>query len=126
MNPVVHFEMPAEDPKRAVAFYSRVFGWTAQQLGPEMGDYTIVMTAESDATGPLERNAINGGFFRKTPEAGAPNVVIAVDDIRAHMKTVEAAGGTILGGPDEIPGVGSYAVFRDPEGNRVAMLQPLR
>ena len=33
MNPVVHFEMPAEDRKRMVKFYSTVFGWQTQQLG---------------------------------------------------------------------------------------------
>lgn len=35
MNPVVHFEMPAEDPKRMSGFYTRAFGWQTKQLGPE-------------------------------------------------------------------------------------------
>ena len=35
MNPVVHFEIPAEDRNRMVEFYTRVFGWQAQMLGPE-------------------------------------------------------------------------------------------
>ena len=46
MNPVVHFEMPAEDKKRIVKFYSSVFGWQTQQLGPEMGEYIMVTTSE--------------------------------------------------------------------------------
>lgn len=37
MNPVVHFEMPAEDRKRLSKFYSSVFGWKMQEMGPEMG-----------------------------------------------------------------------------------------
>ena len=40
MNPVIHFEMPAEDKKRMSDFYTNVFGWQTQQLGPEMGEYT--------------------------------------------------------------------------------------
>ena len=36
MNPVVHFEMPAEDRKRMAEFYTRAFGWRTQMLGPEM------------------------------------------------------------------------------------------
>jgi uncharacterized protein len=41
------------------------------------------------------------------------------------MTKVKEAGGEPLGEPMEIPGVGSYLSFRDTEGNRVAMLQPL-
>ena len=48
MNPVIHFEMPAEDRKRMVSFYASVFGWQTQQLGPEMGDFVLVTTTESD------------------------------------------------------------------------------
>ena len=33
MNPVVHFEMPAEDRKRMAEFYTKVFGWKTEQLG---------------------------------------------------------------------------------------------
>lgn len=40
MNPVVHFELPVEDRDRASEFYSTVFGWEANKLGPEMGNYT--------------------------------------------------------------------------------------
>jgi hypothetical protein len=40
------------------------------------------------------------------------------------MKSVEEAGGKVLGEPMDIPGVGSYVAFVDTEGNRVSMLQP--
>ncbi len=46
MNPVVHFEMPAGDRDRLTAFYRAAFGWKSQMLGPEMGDYVLVTTAE--------------------------------------------------------------------------------
>ncbi len=48
MNPVVHFEMPAEDRKRMSEFYAKVFGWKIQQLGQEMGNYMVVSTSEID------------------------------------------------------------------------------
>ena len=38
MNPVVHFEMPADDKKRMADFYSQAFGWKTQMLGEEMGN----------------------------------------------------------------------------------------
>lgn len=130
-NPVVHFEMPAEDRDRMADFYSKAFGWNAQKLGPEMGNYIVVKTTETDDKGMIKTpGVINGGLFPKTDDNQYPSVVIAVDDIREHMKIVEEAGGKILGGsykagePDDIPGVGLYCAFIDTEGNRVSMLQP--
>ncbi len=130
MDPVVHFEMPAEDRKRMAEFYANVFGWKTEMLGPEMGDYVIARTTDSDEkTGrPKNPGAINGGFFPKTDDKSDqhPSVVIAVEDIEEHMKEVEKAGGKVLGEPMDIPGVGSYVAFIDTEGNRVSMLQPSR
>ena len=47
-----------------------------------------------EGNGPKKPGIINGGFFKKTKPSQYPSVVIAVDDIRAHMKKVEEAGGT--------------------------------
>jgi predicted enzyme related to lactoylglutathione lyase len=65
MNPVVHFEMPAEDRKRMADFYTKVFGWKTQQLGEDMGNYVLAITTDSDEKGPKKPGAINGGFFPK-------------------------------------------------------------
>lgn len=126
MNPVFHFEMPADDKKRMQAFYSGVFGWQMNQLGPEMGEYVVVMTTDSDKNGPKAPGAINGGFYQRTGDKPAqhPSVVINVPDLKEHMRKVEKAGGKILGEPWDIPGVGLYVSFLDTEGNRVSMLQP--
>jgi len=127
MDPVVHFELPAEDRERMAAFYSAAFGWQTELLGPEMGNYTVVTTTESDGSRPTTPGTINGGFFLKTsdPASHAPSVVIAVEDVNAALKAVEQAGGTIAGPPQEIPGVGLYGSFHDSEGNRMSVLQPL-
>jgi uncharacterized protein len=128
MCPVVHFEMPAEDRNRMAAFYQKAFGWKVQMLGPEMGDYVLVTTAESDVKPGAPAGAINGGFFPKKPDwpAQYPAVVIAVDDIKSAMRRVGEAGGRVLGEPMQIPSVGRYVAFFDTEGNRASMLQPDR
>jgi predicted enzyme related to lactoylglutathione lyase len=129
MNPVVHFEMPAEDRKRMADFYTKVFGWKTQQLGEDMGNYVLATTTDSDENGrPKKPSAINGGFFQKTDDKPAqyPSVVIAVEDIREHLSNVEKSGGKVLGEPVDIPGVGLYVSFFDTEGNRVSMMQPIR
>ena len=127
MNPVVHFEMPAEDKKRMSEFYAKVFGWQMQFLGPEMGEYVVVSTTETDANGrPKNPGAINGGFYQKTddPNTHHPSVVIGVDDINKSIQHIRGAGGNVLGEPVEIPGIGWYVSFKDTEGNRVSILQP--
>jgi hypothetical protein len=128
MNPVVHFEMPAENRKRMAEFYTKVFGWQTQQLGPDMGEYVLATTAESDETGrPKMGGAINGGFYQKTddPVSNHPSVVIAVDDINDSIQKIKNGGGKVLGEVMPIPGIGSYVSFLDTEGNRVGVLQPL-
>ena len=97
-------------------------------LGEDMGNYVLATTTESGEDGPKRPGAINGGFFPKKPDwpAQHPSVVIAVDDIKTAAKKIRDAGGTVLGEPMEIPGVGHYVSFTDTEGNRVSMLQPTR
>jgi predicted enzyme related to lactoylglutathione lyase len=127
MNPVVHFEMPTQDKNRMADFYTKAFGWKTQMLGPDMGDYVLVNTTETDKhSRPKKPGAINGGFYQKSADKPAqyPSVVVAVDDIREAMKKVTNAGGKVLGEPMEIPGYGLYVSFFDTEGNRVSMMQP--
>ena len=128
MNPVVHFEMPYDDPQRVSKFYKTVFGWKFETMGEPNGDYLVARTTESDAEGwPKKVGRINGGFFQKKPDwpAQVPSVVISVDDIDRAMAKVRESGGEVLGEPMDIPGVGDYVSFTDPEGNRVGLLQPL-
>lgn len=126
MDPVVHFEMPYENPERMAEFYRSAFGWRTELLGEEMGNYVLITTAESDAKPGAPAGAINGGFYPKKPDwpAQYPSIVIAVDDIEKSMGKVIKAGGGVLGEPVEIAGIGLYVSFFDTEGNRVSLLQP--
>jgi predicted enzyme related to lactoylglutathione lyase len=136
-NPVVHFEMGYNNKERMVGFYTTVFGWDAKQMGPEMGNYVVVQTTETDEKGMVKTpGTINGGFYQKIedPLSHAPSIVISVDDIAQKMKEVETRGGKILGAMDEkgtnsmepqmIPGVGLWISAMDTEGNRFSILEP--
>src|SRR5438045_1258428 len=137
-NPVVHFEMGYKDQSRMVKFYETAFGWKTQQMGPEMGNYVVAHTTETDENGMVQtKGAINGGFYQKKsadPMSQAPSVVVSVDDVHSAMKAVEDAGGKILGGmnekgehtlePQMIPGVGLWISVMDTEDNRFSILQP--
>jgi predicted enzyme related to lactoylglutathione lyase len=126
MNPVVHFEMPYDDRARMAKFYQSAFGWRTQALGEDMGNYVLATTTESGESGPNKPGTINGGFFPKKADwpAQYPSIVIAVDDVKESTRKVIDAGGSVLGEPMQIPGVGQYVSFIDTEGNRVSMLQP--
>ncbi|HEY2003539.1 MAG TPA: VOC family protein [Candidatus Saccharimonadia bacterium] len=135
-SPVVHFEMGYKDQGRMVKFYETAFGWKTEAMGTDMGNYVVVHTTETDKDGIVQtKGAINGGFYQKTddPLSQAPSVVVSVDDIHDAVKSVEAAGGKILGGLDQkgehtmepqmIPGVGLWISAMDTEGNRFSILQ---
>jgi predicted enzyme related to lactoylglutathione lyase len=89
MDSVVHFEMPYDDRERMAKFYRDAFGWQTRMLGPEMGNYVLATTTESDESGPKQPGAINGGFYTRKADwpVQHPSVVIAVDDIRGAMES---------------------------------------
>ena len=139
MNPVVHFEMGYKDKDRMTSFYTKVFGWETKQMGPEMGNYVVAQTTETDEQGMIQKvGAINGGFYQKSedPLSHAPSIVIAVEDIHQAIKDVVDSGGKILGSmdpsgahsnePQDIPGVGLWISAMDTEDNRFSMLQAKR
>ncbi len=115
MNPVVHFEMPYDNPERMAKFYESAFGWQTRMLGEGMGNYVLATTTETGEQGPQRPGAINGGFYPKRPDwpGQHPSIVIAVEDVAESMRKVTGAGGRMLGEPMEIPGVGQYVSFLD-------------
>ena len=125
-DPVVHFEMPYKDHERVMDFYTKAFGWNMKKLGDDMGGYVLAGTTELDDNMMVKAPGnINGGFYKPDDmNPGVPSVVISVENLNDSIKKVKDGGGTILGEPMEIPGIGDYVSFTDTEGNRVGMLQP--
>jgi predicted enzyme related to lactoylglutathione lyase len=120
MRSVVHFEIPADDVARAKEFYSSIFGWQLQDM-PEM-DYTIVQTTAVDENHmPTAPGAINGGLMRRSQDTPAPVLTIDVESIDRALEQVEAAGGKVVRPRTEIPGMGAFAYFTDPEGNTLGL-----
>ncbi|OLT00055.1 glyoxalase [Pseudonocardia sp. CNS-004] len=120
MRSVVHFEIPADDVARAKEFYRSVFDWQVQDM-PDM-DYTIVRTTEVDENQmPTTAGAINGGLMRRNQDTPAPVLTVDVESIDQALKHVQAAGGRVVRERTEIPGMGAYAYFTDPEGNTLGL-----
>lgn len=112
-SPVVHFEMPFKDSARVTEFYSKVFGWDMTQMGESMANYILAGTTVTENMQSTKPGEINGGFFESSEENNKyPLVTIKVEDMATAMEEVRAAGGKILSGPHDIPGVGQYKIGR--------------
>jgi uncharacterized protein len=119
MRKVVHFEIPAEDLDRAKNFYGSVFGWDLQTVPMEVGEYTSVRTTNVDdqTQQPTEPGAINGGMFLRDERLTSPVITIDVDGIDDALKQIESEGGSTVTPRTQIPDMGAFAYFKDPEGN---------
>ena len=115
-SPVIHFEIGGEDVERLIDFYNSVFEWDIIPLSDQL-----------HIADPDSEKGIQGHLFQTTEEMDYRNLVIIyveVDDIYASLEKAECLGGEILIEPQEIPGNAShFAMFRDPSGNRIGLLQ---
>ena len=115
-SPVVHFEIAGSDVSELIDFYKSVFEWKVYPLNEELY-----------IADPGSYQGIEGHLFETTEDMNFTNLVIiyvAVDDIVECLEKAEKLGGEILIQPQEIPGNAShYALFRDPCGNSIGLLQ---
>lgn len=107
------YELMTSDPQGAIAFYSRVVGWTTAAFGGDVGyPYTII----SGSAGPL------GGIMAIPQEATDCGMkpwwggYIGSADVDADAQRLIDAGGSVRRAPEDIPGVGRFAVIGDPGG----------
>jgi len=127
MDKVVHFEIPVDDRARAKEFYASVFYRDVEDQ--DMGGvvYTTAGTVEVDKTmTPKQPGAINGGLMDRSKDTPAPVITIGVDAIDDSLKKVEASGGRTITPRSEIPNMGAFAYFKDPEGNVMGLWETMR
>ena len=121
MPRVVHFEIHAGDPERAVNLYRTLFGWTFKKWEGPM-EYWLV------TTGPDDQPGINGGLVRRQGELDGQAVTayvctVDVSDIDASTQTATANGAQVVLPKMPIPGMGWLVYCKDTEGNIFGMMQ---
>ncbi len=114
-------ELMTRDLDRALEFYSAVFGWTydPMDMGP-IGTYHVIAGGESGGLGGLM------GMPPDMPEQ-VPNhwgVYFTVESVDATVESITSAGGQVVNGPMDIPGVGRTATVHDPAGGSFNVMQP--
>jgi uncharacterized protein len=112
---VVHFEVSADEPERAVKFYGDVFGWSIEKWGGPK-DYWLIKTGENDQPG------INGGVFKREGPVNFVNT-IDVPSVDDFAEKITAHGGKVVMPKMAIPGVGYLIYCQDTESNVFGIMQ---
>jgi hypothetical protein len=118
MPKVIHFEIAADDPKRAKAFYEKVFGWKIKKMGGSSMDYWLINAGKKKEAG------INGALMKREKKESTINT-ISVPSHDEYAKRIKAAGGKQVSKKTRIPGVGLFSYCRDTEGNVFGILEEL-
>lgn len=120
MNPVVHFELPYFNPKRAKTFYEKAFGWGVKEW--EDG-YWMAKTTKSDKMGrSMTPGTMNGGLM-KGKKGDMPVIVVGVKSMAADLKKIVKAGGKVVMKSVNMGDMGWYARVKDSEGNVIGLWQ---
>ena len=119
----IWYELMTTDLEAGLDFYRSVVGWTASpHPGNEVGGkpYMILEASGRGVGGAMQlTDAMCGGGAR-------PGWVgyIGVDDCDGTARAIAEAGGRILMNPDDIEGVGRFAMVADPGGAPFYLLDP--
>lgn len=109
--PVVHFEIGCRNSEKNAKFYRELFGWKTEAYGPAQ-----MVDTGAGSTG------INGHINSLGHEPHNYVTIYAqVDDLEATLKRIDELGGTRIVPPTEVPGMGHFAWFADPEGNAIGL-----
>jgi uncharacterized protein len=113
VNPVVHFEIAGDDRKKLCEFYGTIFGWKIDQA--EEMDYGMVDT--------LSSRGLNGGITTASEKfKKGVTLYVGVSDIQGKLDKAVELGAEMLQPVTEIPGVVTFATFRDPHGNTTGLV----
>ncbi|MEO6807611.1 MAG: VOC family protein [Isosphaeraceae bacterium] len=122
---ICHFEIPADEPKRAAEFYRGLFGWDVRAWDSSdntMGVHTV-STVPSDEHGKPIRPGVNGMIMkRQHPQQPFVNY-ISVESVDEYGAKLETLGGQVVMPKTPVPGMGWFLYFKDPEGNILALWQ---
>ena len=119
MSKFVWYDLATSDLGAAETFYRNVIGWDANDSGMDDRSYTIFSNGTIFVAGLMP-------ITEACEEGMQPcwSGYVGVDDVDVYAKRLEAAGGKIHRAPEDIPGVGRFAVAADPQGAGFILFTP--
>lgn len=104
-SPIVFFDIAGPDAGRLQDFYARVFGWS----------FDAGRGIDAASTGGLK------GTLRQDPAEKI--LYLGTSDINATLAEIAKAGGMVDVPRMVVPGVVTFALFHDPAGNRMGLVE---
>ena len=111
MPTITHFDISADDIKRAKKFYTELFGWKIEKVPGPVEYYFISTTNEKGEEG------VGGGMSRREKPDDTITNFIDVPSVDEYCVKVEKLGGKIVAPKMTVPKFGYLAVCRDTENN---------
>ena len=102
---------------RPEAFYSGLFGWVGETQETETAPYTTFTNGGRPVAGMMQIQEEWG----PVPPNWLP--YFAVADCDGDVKRARAMGARVLVGPLDIPRVGRFASFQDPQGATFSIIK---
>ena len=116
-NPFVHCELSTTNPRKAKAFYGKLFAWKMEDVPmPEIGTYTMLDVGKG-----------TGGGLMKHPCEGMPSnwmPYVQVKDIDVSTKKAKKLGAKIVKDVTEVMGMGWLSIIVDPTGAVLGLWEP--
>ena len=103
-------ELTTPDPRAAEEFYGALFGWTFDPMQMPDSVYHVIKLGDT---------AVGGIMSTPPTAAGMPPMwgcYVTVADADATAKRCAELGGKVIVGPQDVPGVGRFAVILDRQG----------
>ncbi|PWT71308.1 MAG: hypothetical protein C5B59_18360 [Bacteroidetes bacterium] len=113
-SPVVHFELGCRDLSRLKDFYNNVFGWSAS-------DITLGANFNTNSAEGIQGHLTSLGH----EPYDYVTFYIQVEEIKATLAQIQAAGGKKIVGPIPLPDKRQFAWFSDPEGNMIGLVSSI-
>ncbi|MBF6061271.1 VOC family protein [Nocardia terpenica] len=118
---VTLIDITSADVPRDRAFYERTFGWT---LAADYPKYPILAAGDGPEIGIATLGNPEAGGLEPLYRIGTSIVFFGVPDIPAALARARELGGAVVQPPTPISTGGSFAMFTDPVGNTIALMQP--
>jgi uncharacterized protein len=115
MGRIIHFEIPSDNVDRSLEFYRKTFGWTISRWGEE--DYWMAETGDKESPG------INGAITKRDGNFQHVVNTIKVENINEAITMINSNGGKVLSEIVDIPQVGKYVYFKDPDDNTLCVME---
>ncbi len=114
-NAFCHIEIMTTNLKRAEKFYGDLFGWKINSEA--MSKYSLFETPNPPGGGIAEVPKVNPG--------DGLMLYVEVDDIPKYLSKAASIGGNQVTPKTDIPNIGWFGVFADPDGNKIGLFTPL-